>query len=285
MRLIDLTMPIWEGAGYGEILPFTNSPVRFLEYMFYDKHGLRRTSMKLDGETGSPFMVPHQRMPFDITPLQPNPKFSWTLDEIPLEKLILRDTTVLDIRAEEGHEITPAEMEHAIKRADYREGDEVLLRTGWGTRQRAYELGIDYYKRTPSVHYDAAALLAAKMDEMGSAIFMTDCGLVNPPSVQGNNWFRGDTPLVPLPKPWPSTEARERVLDLGAHKHGSSQPSSYGALIRKVMAGCKCLVDCDQISKSRIKMIILPLLIKKGGASPCRFIGVEIDSEERSVKN
>ena len=275
MKLIDLTMPIWEGGGYGEILPFTNSPVRFSEYMFYDQHGMRMTSMKLDGETGSPFMVPHQRMPFDMTPLQPNPKFSWTLDEIPLERLILRDTTIIDVRAEEGHEITPPEMAEAIRRADYHEGDEVLIRTGWGTRQKAYELGIDYYKRTPSIHYDAASVLATKMEEMGSAIFMTDCGLVNPPSVQGNNWFRGDTPLVPLPKPWPSSEARERVLDLGAHKHGSSQPSSYGALIRKVMAGCKCLVDCDQISKNRVKMIILPLLIKKGGASPCRFIAVE----------
>ena len=275
MRLIDLTMPIWEGAGYGEILPFTNSPVRFLEYMFYDRHGLRMTRMKLDGETGSPFMVPHQRMPFDTTPLQPNPKFSWILDEIPLERLVLRDTVILDIRVEEGHEIMPAEMETAITRADYRKGDEVLLRTGWGTRQKAYELGIDYYKRTPSIHYDAAALLAAKMDAMGSSIFMTDCALVNPPRVQGNNWFRGDTPLAPLPKPWPSAEARERVLDLGAHKHGSPHPSSYGALIKKAMAGCKCLVDCDQITKPRVKMIILPLLIKTGGASPCRFIAVE----------
>ena len=275
MRLIDLTMPIWEGAGYGEILPFTNSPVRFLEYMFYDRHGLRMTRMKLDGETGSPFMVPHQRMPFDRTPLQPNPKFSWILDEIPLERLVLRDTVILDIRVEEGHEIMPAEMEAAITRADYRKGDEVLLRTGWGTRQKAYELGIDFYKRTPSIHYDAAALLAAKMDAMDSSIFMTDCALVNPPRIQGNNWFRGDNPLAPLPKPWPSAEARERVLDLGAHKHGSPHPSSYGALIKKAMAGCKCLVDCDQITKARVKMIILPLLIKKGGASPCRFIALE----------
>ena len=63
MKIIDLTMPIWEGAGYGEILPFTNSSVRLWEYMYYDKHGLRMTRMKLDGESGSPFMVPHQRMP------------------------------------------------------------------------------------------------------------------------------------------------------------------------------------------------------------------------------
>lgn len=187
----------------------------------------------------------------------------------------MRDTVVLDIKAEEGHEITPAEMGETIRRSDYRNGDEVLLRTGWGTREKACELGIDYYKRSPSVHYDAAMLLATKMAEMGGSIFMTDCGLVNPPRVQGNDWFRGDNPLVPLPKPWPSAEARERVLDLGAHRHGSSHPSSYGALIKKLMAGCKCLVDCDQISKNRLKMIVLPLLIKNGGASPCRFIAVE----------
>ena len=30
---------------------------------------------------------------------------------------------------------------------------------------------------------------------------MTDCGLVNPPSVQGNNWFRGETPLLPIRSP------------------------------------------------------------------------------------
>ncbi len=275
MKLIDLTMPIWEGAAYGEILPFTNSSVKFLEYMFYNKHGLRMTRMKLDGETGSPFMVPHQRAPFDMTPLQPDPKYSWTLDEIPLERLILRDTAVLDIRAGEGHEITPAEMEEAINRADYQTGDEVLLRSGWGTRERAYELGIDYCKRSPSIHYDAAFLLAKKMDEMDSSIFMTDCGLIMSPRVQGHNWFRGDSPLVPLPKPWPSAEARERAMDLGGQKFATREPGSYGALIKKVIACCKCLIDCDLISKRRVRMIILPLLISGAGASPCRLIAVE----------
>jgi hypothetical protein len=72
------------------------------------------------------------------------------------------------------------------------------------------------------------------MDEMGSGIFMTDCGLVNPPRVQGNNWFRGENPIIPHPKPWPSAEARERVLDLGAHRHGSPHPSSYGSIDQKI---------------------------------------------------
>lgn len=275
MKIHDLSMPVWEGAGYGEILPFTNGPVRFVEYMVYEKHGMRRTLMKLDGETGSPFMVPAQAMPFQAKPIQPNPKYRLTLSEIPVEKLVLRPTTIVDIRVEPGYEITSGEMDAAIADADWREGDEVLVRTGWGTLERAYTMGLDYYKQTPCLRYDAGLRLAEKMEQMGSSFFMTDCGLVNPPRVQGHNWFLGDTPILPLPKPMPSAEALERWMDLGGVTHASPEPSSYGALIRKAIAGCKCLVDCDQIQGRRCQMIILPLLIQQGGASPCRFYAVE----------
>jgi kynurenine formamidase len=201
MKLIDLTMPVWPGAGYGEILPFTNTPVDFVEYMDYAKNGMRQTRMKLNGETGSPLMVPAQHAPFDMNPIQKNPRFHWTLDEIPIEELVLHDTAVLDISAGEGHEINADEMATALKVADFREGDHVLLRSGWGTIERAYEMGIDYLKKSPSVHYEAAVLLADKMEELNSHIFMTDCAFVNPPRVQGYNWFLGDAPLTPLPKP------------------------------------------------------------------------------------
>jgi len=275
MKIHDLSMPVWEGAGYGEILPFTNSPVRFFEYMVYERHGIRRSLMKIDGETGSPFMTPPQNLPFSPVPLQPNPKYSWPIDEVPLERLVLREMTIVDVRVDPGHEILPEEIDAALREADYRRGDEVLLRTGWGTRERAYTMGLDYYKQSPCLRYDAGLRLAEKMDEMDSGIFMTDCGLVNPPRVQGHNWFLGDTPLSPLPKPWPSAEARERNIDLRGETHASPEPSSYGALIRKAIAGCKCLVDCNQIAGRRCKIIVLPLLIHNGGAAPCRFFAVE----------
>ncbi len=258
MKIHDLTMPVWEGAAYGEVLPFTNSPVQFQEYMVYERHGMRRTLIKIDGETGSPFMVAPQHLPFSAVPLQPDPKYCWSLSEVPLERLVLRDTTILDVRVPPGHEITAADVEAALAEADYRDGDEVLLRTGWGTRERAYTMGADYYKQTPCLHYEGGLRLAEEMDKRGSSLFMTDCALVNPPRVQGHNWFTGDTPLVPLPKPWPSAE-----------------PSSYGALMRKTIACCKCPVDCDAIAGRRRKLILLPLLVQNGGASPCRFFAVE----------
>ena len=99
MRLIDLTMPIWEGAGYGEVLAMPNVSVRFNEYMFYDQNGIRMTHLKIDDETGSPFMTPYQGSPHRRGPAREEALFTWKLDEIPLERLILRDTVVLDVLA------------------------------------------------------------------------------------------------------------------------------------------------------------------------------------------
>ena len=275
MKIHDLSMPVWEGAGYGEILPFTNSSVRLLEYMYYETHGMRRTLMKLDRETASPLISIAPAAPFNYKPSQPNPKHEYTLSDIPLEWLVLRDTTIIDVPAGAGHEISRDELEAAVAAADYRKGDDVLLRSGWGTTERAFSGGMDYYTNGPSLRHDAGLRLAQKMDEMDSHFLMTDLGLINPPRVQGHNWFTGDEPIVPLPKPWPSNEARERTVDLGGKTHASDEPSSFQAIIPKAIAIAKCLVDCDQITAPRFKVIIMPLLIRQAGAFTSRFFAVE----------
>src|SRR4029453_18230946 len=106
--------------------------------------GMRMTYAKLDGESGSPFMTPWQGSPHRAQPLGPDPAFPWKLDEIPLDRLVLRDTAVLDVPGEDRHVITAAEIDRAVATADYRDGDEVLVRCGWATTEKAYELGADY---------------------------------------------------------------------------------------------------------------------------------------------
>jgi kynurenine formamidase len=275
VKIHDLSMPVWEGAAYGEILPFTNSSVRFLEYMNYEDHGIRRTLMKLDRETASPLISIAPATPFNYKPSQPNPKHEYTLSDIPLDWLVLRDATVIDVRAGSGHEITPDELEAALDVADYRPGDDVLLRTGWGTTERAYTMGMDYFMQGPSLRRDAGECLSEKMDAMDSHFLVTDLGLLNPPRVQGHNWFTGDAPVVPLPKPWPSAEARERTVDLNGRTHASEEPSSFQAIIPRAVAIAKCLVDCDQIQGNRFQLIIMPLLIRQAGAFTSRFFAVE----------
>lgn len=279
MRLVDLSMPIWEGAGYGEILAMPNTSVRFTEYMVYDRQGLRMTYAKLDDESGSPFMTPWQGSPHRKDPLGPNPRHSWKLDEIPLERLILRDTVVLEVPGEDRHVITAEEIDGAVAAADYHDGDEVLVRCGWGTTEKAFEMGADYPLVSPSWSYEACLRMAEIMERKGSAILMTDCALIMTPEYQGYGWSTGPERRVPRPKPWPSIEARERQMDLPPGTFSPAPPSvgrgGYVDLVVKLIAICKCLVNANRLTRRRVKMIILPMRIRRGGASPCRFVAVE----------
>jgi kynurenine formamidase len=279
MKLIDLTMPIWEGAGYGEILAMPNTPVRFAEYMVYDRNGLRMTRMKLDVESGSPFMTAFQGSPYRKEPVAPAPVYKWRLDEIPLDQIVLQDTVVLDVPGEDSHVITAEEIERAVNDADYRDGDQVLVRTGWGTREKAYELRDDYCVLSPSWSYEACVRMADIIEQRRTKIFMTDCALIMTPAYQGYGWSVGEERLIPRPKPWPSIEARERLMELPPGTWSPAPPSvgrgGYREIVGKTIAVCKCLVDANLVTQRRIKMIILPMLIKDGGASPCRFIALE----------
>ena len=279
MRFVDLSMPIWEGAGYGEVLAMPNTSVRFFEYMFYDQNGIRMTHLKIDDETGSPFMTPYQGSPHR-GPTREDLLFTWKLDEIPLERLILRDTVVLDVPGEDYHVITGEEIDAAVAKADYREGDDVLVRTGWATTEKAYELGNDYCVVSPSWSYEACVRMGEIMEAKKSGVIMTDAALIMTAAYQGYGWSVGEERIIPRPKPWPSAEARELQMDLLAGTHPPAPPPSVGRggyrdLMVKTIAICKCLVDADQITSGRVKMIMLPMLIKQGGASPCRFIAVE----------
>jgi hypothetical protein len=84
---------------------------------------------------------------------------------------------------------------------------------------------------------------------------------------------------VPRPKPWPSIEARERRMDLPPGTFSPAPPSvgrgGYVDLVEKLIAICKCLVNANRLTSGRVRMIVLPMRIRRGGASPCRFIAVE----------
>ena len=284
MRFVDLTMPIFEGAGYGEVLAMPNTSVRFYEYLTYDWHGIRRTELKLDDESGSPLMTIWQRAPHTPGPIEEGGAYNWHLDEVPLDRLILRPTTIVDVPLGEEQVITAEDIDAAVEKADYRAGDEVLVRTGWATVEKAYELGDRYALLGPAWSYEACVRMADVMVERGSSIVMTDTPLIMTAAFQGWGWSVGPDRIVPRPPPWPSIEARERLMDLPPESAtttvrpampASVGPGGYRHWIKTTLAICKCLVNANQITRPRVRMLIVPLRIKGGGASPTRFVAVE----------
>jgi kynurenine formamidase len=283
MIIHDLSMPIWPGAPYGELLPTANTSVSFTEYMHYASHGVSKSVLKIDDESGSPLMTPWQRAPHVKHPLEEG-RFRLKIDEIPLDYLMLRPTAILDVQCEPRSEITAEMLREAVTSSPVQSGDDFLVRSGWGSRERALTEGLSYVIDAPSWSRGACLYMAELCERFSSRIVMTDTPLIMSAEYQGWGWSVGAERLVPTPKPWPSSEARERLLDLPVvAPHETPRPAmpahiekgGYRDLLRSTMAIAKCLVDAQGIQAQRVEMIILPMLVKSGGAAPCRFLAVE----------
>jgi kynurenine formamidase len=74
---------------------------------------------------------------------------STRVHEVPLEKLMLRETVVLDVPAGAGQALSADDVERALAAGDLRAGDAVLLRTGWGDSGQHERPGTSYLVRTP----------------------------------------------------------------------------------------------------------------------------------------
>ena len=142
-----------------------------------------------------------------------------------------------------------------------------------GDGEKYYDMGPEYCVRTPYWEWSGSNRLAQEMTRKNSDIIMTDVGLIIDIRIQGSAWYE----LRPRPRPWPSAEARERMIETGGRGivFGPGVQNCYEPLISIVIAMCKCLVNCGEITQKRVKMLMLPLRIIEGGASPCRFIAIE----------
>src|SRR3954451_1772336 len=116
MRLLELTMPLDHQWMPDQLFP---SATRFaLAPRRHDEQGFT-----LGIDTGTSLLMPAQFAAFRGTR---------RLDDIPTPELVLRDTAVIDVAIGPGQEIGKDVLAEALARADFREGDALLIRTGWG---------------------------------------------------------------------------------------------------------------------------------------------------------
>ena len=108
----------------------------------------------LGSETGTCLTLPSEYADFRKTA---------RLHEVPMEKLFLRETSVLDIAKQDGQEITETEVKQAIEKTRFSNGNALLLRTGWGDRGIQCEPGSRYILASPHLSVEAAELLASFM--------------------------------------------------------------------------------------------------------------------------
>lgn len=192
------------------------------------------------------------------------------LHEVPPDKLVLRETAVVDVAAAEGETIGAEAIEHALAATDVRAGDALLLRTGWGDRGFERLSGTRYLLAAPRLAAAAATRLVDAMRTRDSDLLLTDLPLIaRPEAHQIPEWLS----LIPRPLPWPSAESRVYL-----HLYTPEKARADYAVARTFAAAgimtVKRLVNCGAIESRRLRVIVGPLHLVRGVGSTCRVIAV-----------
>jgi kynurenine formamidase len=254
MKFIEITMPLNHQWMPDEVLP---TSVKF----FLGPKSHQEKGIVVGSETGTCLMLPSVFMDFRKT---------MRLDEVPVEKLFLRDTTVAPIAKGNQEEIDRSDVEKALDCSRWAKGEALLIATGWGDRPY-YELeGGAYVLQSPHFSLEAAKYLGERMKENQSDLLLVDTASLGwPDHYLIPEWCS----LLP-PPPVESGEARMYLHLYDADKAKEDFAVEI-ELARFGIMTVRKLVHCAQMKSPRVRIIVAPLQIVRGVASTCRVVAVE----------
>jgi len=263
MKIIDLSMTIYEGCPIGDVWPY-DTPFAIEEIFSHEKHGFRSFKMSMSSEgTGTRFMV---ESTFDIA------KDGMTIDRVDLNKIVLRDTAILDIPKGASEGIVAADIDRALETADYRPNDAVIIRTGWGDNERYRTMGNDTVLKAPYWTREGSLRLTGIMKDNGSDLMIYDSNRLA--DFVGTNAYGDWAHRNPVPRPWPSEEAIE-VQQNFVKDDTTYECSSYLPFVENRIMVVAAAVNCGSITAKRAKIIALPLKVEGACGIPCRIVAIE----------
>lgn len=257
MRVINLTHPLYEGMSFGSLWP-QERPFEIDNIKSWDTHGLRLDNFNVYCEQGTRLLLYSSLADFRNGP---------KIDEV---NIVLQDTVVVDVPKGPKEIVTGKEVERACAKADFREGDALIVRTGWGDDERYLKLGEDYQLMSPYYGGDEDwKIICEIMVAKKSPLFCYDTANASDMVQKHIEWLE----QRPRPKTWPSPEAKAWVA-----KHTQLKIAQRAGMLRLNAAKINLiggLVNCGEIKKERVKLIALPLRVKGVGAAPVNVVAVE----------
>ena len=250
MKLLELTMPLNHRWMPDEALP---TSVKF----FLGPKNHQEKGMVIGSDSGTCLTLPSMFDAFRKTA---------RLDEVPMDKLVLRSTSVLSIPKSEGEPINEADAEKAFNTAQPSKGDAILIVTGWGDRP----YGESYVLSSPHLTSEAAQYLAPRMNENQSDLLLIDAALIGRP----------DKHLIPewcsfLPPPGAESAEARMYLHLYDRDKAKKDFAVEMEFARAGIITVRKVVHCGQLKKDKIKIIVSPLKVVRGVASTCRVVALE----------
>lgn len=260
-RLINLTLPLYPHMPVGNVwawdTPFIREPIKTIA-----EHGAYLEHYRFHSETGTRLMM---RATYD--PSAPR------LGEIDFTCLVNRETVVIDIPKEACDEITAADIEgKVVTDPEYRDGDMLLIRTGWGNDERYLKIGDDYAINTPHFSDDGSRRLSEAMRQKNSDILAIDVAYIGNCGryYQRKEWVS----LPPWQRPpWPSEQAKIYLRHYTPEKvhtdWTASEPLHDAGLV------LAALCNLNKITRKRISLTALPLFLATCAGAPVTVIAIE----------
>ena len=250
MKFHELTMPLNHQWMPDDVLP---TSVKF----FLGPKNHQEKGMVIGSDSGTCLTLPAVFEAFRKTA---------RLDEVALDKLVLRPTTVITIAKSEGEEINDADVKNGFDAAQPAKGDAILIATGWGDKP----YGESYLLGSPHLSLEAARYLAKRMNQNQIDLLLVDTALVGWP----------DKHLIPewcsmLPTPPAESPEARMYLHLYDGEKANKDFAAEMVLARAGIMIVRKLVHCGQIKKDKIKIIVSPLKVVRGVASTCRVVALE----------
>ncbi|HEY7319565.1 MAG TPA: cyclase family protein [Candidatus Binatia bacterium] len=254
MNFIELTMPLNYQWMADEVLP---TSIRF----FLGPKDHVEKGIVVGSDTGTCLALPSVFADFRKTA---------RLDELPIEKLVLRPTTVVSIPKGNQQEIALPELEKALEVSKPANGDALLIATGWGDRSFHDFEGSAYVLQSPHFSLEAAKYLGERMRDNGNDLLLVDTALLGWP---GSHLIPEWCSMLPTP----AIESGEARMYL--HLYNKDKAKADFAVemefARLGISTVRKLVRCGQIKNAKIKVIVAPLQIVRGVAATCRVVAVE----------
>lgn len=266
MSIIDLTLPLYPFMPVGNVWAW-DSPFKTTPITSHQDNGIAFYHMSFHSETGTRLML---KACYDAN--------ASMIDELDYSSFVNRETIVIDIPKGEFAEITSDDIDSTLgQEPDFRNGDAVLIRTGWGDHERFRELGDDYAIRSPHFSVEGAQRLVEIMKVHNSDLFLVDVAYI------GNTGEKFMRPEWALRKPWdrppfPSVQARiyMRYYTEDQGKGGRCGDWAASVPLHAHLTPVAALANCGLIHNKRIKVTILPLFIEGASGAPCSVVAIEM---------
>ena len=261
MKPVVLTIPLYPHMPVGNVWAW-DVPFQTEDIVTYKKQGPRLFMITMHSETGTRLMWKGVQ--------EDKAESAMHLD---LTKFVNKPAVIVDIPKGPYGEIMPEDISRTLAREpEYRQGDAVIIRTGWGNGERWKEMGDAYAYESPHFSNPGAQATVDVMTAKNSDFLVTDCAYIGNTGegYMREQWAKRKAWERPA---YPSPECKAYLRNYTADMWRADFGSSIILLDKLYVVGAAC--NLNKLKGKRTTLVCLPMFIEEACGTSAWIIALE----------